>query len=219
MPETLRVKWSAVALVSTIVAVGSLVALVIVAATNGSEVLATVALALAILSFVVQLAATAFQAHETSSANVRAEQLNNQTLALLRSIETASAHLRETVAGQFDRVLTAALASAVPGAVGHRPGLDTEALADRIRSEVLDYVRTADVSGAADGPPQIPAPAQRAALTLAVGDEVSHPKFGYGTVVLVDGEGEKSEAVVDFKAVGEKRLLLAWAPLTRIFTH
>ena len=34
-------------------------------------------------------------------------------------------------------------------------------------------------------------------------------------VLLIDGEGEKAEAVVNFGSVGEKRLLLSWAPLEK----
>ena len=30
------------------------------------------------------------------------------------------------------------------------------------------------------------------------------------------GDGDKTEAVVHFRDVGEKRLLLSWAPLTKI---
>ena len=40
--------------------------------------------------------------------------------------------------------------------------------------------------------------------------------WGEGVVVSVAGEGDRSEAVVGFGSVGEKRLLLAWAPLERL---
>jgi DNA helicase-2/ATP-dependent DNA helicase PcrA len=52
-------------------------------------------------------------------------------------------------------------------------------------------------------------------LGLRVGDDVRHDKFGEGVVLDIDGTGDKAEAVVRFRDVGEKRLLLAWAPLTR----
>ena len=35
-------------------------------------------------------------------------------------------------------------------------------------------------------------------------------------ILDVIGDGDKAEAVVRFREAGEKRLLLAWAPLTRI---
>jgi DNA helicase II / ATP-dependent DNA helicase PcrA len=52
-------------------------------------------------------------------------------------------------------------------------------------------------------------------LGLKVGDDVVHGKFGEGVIIDVIGEGDKAEAVVRFPGVGEKRLLLAWAPLKK----
>jgi superfamily I DNA/RNA helicase len=54
-----------------------------------------------------------------------------------------------------------------------------------------------------------------AALGLKVGDDVRHSKWGEGVILDIEGEGDKAEAVVRFPTVGEKRLLLAWAPLQR----
>ncbi len=53
-------------------------------------------------------------------------------------------------------------------------------------------------------------------LGLHVGDDVTHEKFGEGVILDVIGEGDKAEAVVRFRDAGEKRLLLAWAPLQRV---
>ena len=53
-------------------------------------------------------------------------------------------------------------------------------------------------------------------LGLRVGDDVGHDKFGEGVIIDVIGEGDKAEAVVRFRDVGEKRLLLAWAPLKKL---
>ncbi len=52
-------------------------------------------------------------------------------------------------------------------------------------------------------------------LALRAGDDVVHAKWGEGVVLEVNGEGDKSEAVVQFPSVGEKRLLLSLAPLKR----
>ncbi|MGK2930550.1 MAG: ATP-dependent helicase [Acidimicrobiales bacterium] len=51
---------------------------------------------------------------------------------------------------------------------------------------------------------------------LRVGDDVSHATFGDGVIIDVEGSGEKAEATIRFAGVGEKRLLLSWAPLTKI---
>jgi DNA helicase-2/ATP-dependent DNA helicase PcrA len=52
-------------------------------------------------------------------------------------------------------------------------------------------------------------------LGLRVGDDVVHAKWGEGVVLDITGEGDKAEAMVRFPSVGEKQLLLAWAPLKR----
>ena len=52
-------------------------------------------------------------------------------------------------------------------------------------------------------------------LGLQAGDDVVHSAWGDGVVVSVGGTGDRAEAVVRFTKVGEKRLLLAWAPLVR----
>ena len=51
------------------------------------------------------------------------------------------------------------------------------------------------------------------AMVLAVGQRVSHDTFGLGTVVALAGEGDKSEATINFGQYGEKRLLLRYAPV------
>jgi DNA helicase-2/ATP-dependent DNA helicase PcrA len=53
-------------------------------------------------------------------------------------------------------------------------------------------------------------------LGLRVGDDVHHEKFGDGVIIDINGSGDKAEATVRFRDVGEKILLLAWAPLTRV---
>ena len=46
---------------------------------------------------------------------------------------------------------------------------------------------------------------------------MTHDAFGLGTVVRVEGEGEKSLAHVDFGAdLGVKRLLLRYAPVVKL---
>jgi DNA helicase II / ATP-dependent DNA helicase PcrA len=53
-------------------------------------------------------------------------------------------------------------------------------------------------------------------LGLRVGDDVHHDKFGDGVIVDITGSGDKAEARVQFRDVGEKTLLLSWAPLARV---
>jgi DNA helicase-2/ATP-dependent DNA helicase PcrA len=53
-------------------------------------------------------------------------------------------------------------------------------------------------------------------LGLRMGDDVRHGKWGDGVILEISGQGDKAEALVRFPSVGEKRLLLCWAPLERI---
>ncbi len=52
-------------------------------------------------------------------------------------------------------------------------------------------------------------------LGLKVGDDIMHGRYGEGRIVELVGEGDKTEAVVRFPSVGEKRFLLAWTPLKK----
>jgi DNA helicase-2/ATP-dependent DNA helicase PcrA len=58
--------------------------------------------------------------------------------------------------------------------------------------------------------------ATREVVSLAPGDRVSHDSFGLGTVVAVDGQGDKAQASVDFGSQGVKRLLLRYAPVEKL---
>jgi DNA helicase-2/ATP-dependent DNA helicase PcrA len=52
-------------------------------------------------------------------------------------------------------------------------------------------------------------------LALRTGETVVHARWGEGVVTETAGEGDKAEATVRFPGVGEKRLLLALAPVKR----
>jgi DNA helicase-2/ATP-dependent DNA helicase PcrA len=56
----------------------------------------------------------------------------------------------------------------------------------------------------------------RAVISVDVGDRVSHDAFGLGTVVEVNGAGDKAQATVDFGSGGTKRLVLRYAPLVKL---
>ena len=53
-------------------------------------------------------------------------------------------------------------------------------------------------------------------MVLEVGDRVSHDTFGLGTVVGVVGTGDRAEATINFGSLGEKRLLLRYAPVEKL---
>jgi len=52
--------------------------------------------------------------------------------------------------------------------------------------------------------------------SIAAGDTVMHDKWGEGVVVHVEGGGGDALATIRFDDVGEKRLLLSYAPLKKI---
>jgi len=82
-----------------------------------------------------------------------------------------------------------------------------------------DVVAAAARGGAADDPPRPPVTSGARgaeAIGLRVGDDVVHEVFGEGVILDLAGAGDAAEAVVHFRDAGEKRLLLAWAPLTRL---
>ena len=79
--------------------------------------------------------------------------------------------------------------------------------ASRRRGRVRAARRDRNAAGGARGAEQ---------LGLRIGDDVGHEKFGEGVIIDVIGEGDKAEAIIRFRDVGEKRLLLAWAPLQKL---
>jgi DNA helicase-2/ATP-dependent DNA helicase PcrA len=84
-------------------------------------------------------------------------------------------------------------------------GAGIDANKDRIVERALRGSRTGT------GPAQHGAEA----MGLKVGDDVVHATFGDGVILLIEGEGDKAETVIRFPGVGEKRLLLSWAPIKK----
>ncbi|WP_236046017.1 DNA helicase PcrA [Streptacidiphilus fuscans] len=56
----------------------------------------------------------------------------------------------------------------------------------------------------------------RPTVTLAVGDRVTHDRFGLGTVMAVSGPADDAKATIDFGAEGTKQLLLRYAPVEKL---
>ena len=62
--------------------------------------------------------------------------------------------------------------------------------------------------------PDLKSKAQHAPDEFTAGKTVEHPKFGRGKVVSTNGAGEEKIAVVNFDGIGEKKMFVAFAPLT-----
>jgi DNA helicase-2/ATP-dependent DNA helicase PcrA len=100
---------------------------------------------------------------------------------------------------------------------------------DEIPAELLTWER--ELSGAAAighrgqrpavaslaARPGVRSPGNRPVIPLADGDKVTHDTFGLGTVLRTMGEGDKTQAEVDFGGdTGVKRFLLRFAPLEKL---
>ncbi|CAN5707071.1 DNA helicase PcrA [soil metagenome] len=112
------------------------------------------------------------------------------------------------------------------GAPSHNPA---SRFLDELPAEVVDWRRTE-----ADQPRWSPRPSTPPAaggfsravspgrstggtvLSLEPGERVLHDSFGMGTVVALEGAGDRSVASVDFGSEGVKRLLLRYAPLQKL---
>jgi DNA helicase-2/ATP-dependent DNA helicase PcrA len=57
---------------------------------------------------------------------------------------------------------------------------------------------------------------RREVPSLSPGDRVLHDSFGMGSVVALDGVGDKAVASIDFGSQGVKRLLLRYAPVEKL---
>ena len=94
---------------------------------------------------------------------------------------------------------------------------------DEIPSELIEWkneTKSKSSSGSsglrrrtATAPPPRATGKKSSAMALEVGQRVSHDTFGLGTVTAVGGEGDKSEATINFGQYGEKQLLLRYAPV------
>lgn len=61
-----------------------------------------------------------------------------------------------------------------------------------------------------------PRPSAVGTPSFSPGDRVEHERFGKGLVTAVEGTGDDLRISVDFEAVGNKKLLLKFARLTKI---
>ncbi len=100
---------------------------------------------------------------------------------------------------------------------------------EELPGELIDWRRTESTGMTASGrPASTPAVARlastpgvrslgnRPVVHLEPGDRVTHDTFGLGTVVQVEGTGDKAMAHVDFRDEGTKRLLLRYAPVEKL---
>jgi DNA helicase-2/ATP-dependent DNA helicase PcrA len=105
------------------------------------------------------------------------------------------------------------------GAPQHNPA---SRFLEEIPGELLDWrreestVSSVPAVAAVAARPGARSPGNRVVVHLEPGDRVTHDTFGMGTVVAVEGAGERAVASIDFRAQGVKRLLLRYAPVEKL---
>lgn len=70
------------------------------------------------------------------------------------------------------------------------------------------------VGGVGTGNPLSGSKESAAAANLRIGQRVEHKKFGVGVILHAEGEGDRTRLLINFEGVGEKWLVLGFAPLT-----
>ncbi|WP_209886976.1 DNA helicase PcrA [Nocardia goodfellowii] len=99
---------------------------------------------------------------------------------------------------------------------GRRRGEDDGLERDWTRGNGWDDRRP----GIQDRGPRRPAPGKsthrNANLVLAVGDRVSHDKYGLGRVIEANGAGPAASALIDFGTAGKIRLMPQHAPIMKL---
>jgi DNA helicase-2/ATP-dependent DNA helicase PcrA len=83
---------------------------------------------------------------------------------------------------------------------------ERQARRDANRDRIVDQAIAAGERAVAAGP---------TGAQFKIGDDVIHGKWGEGVVLDLQGAGDKTEITVHFPEVGQKVLLLAWAPLKK----
>jgi len=117
--------------------------------------------------------------------------------------------LRASLPSRFLSEIPGELLETVPGSMSE-PGETRRYEADPDYSEYANRSRPASSARPAYGRP---AQSSRASRNPLVGTRVRHPKYGIGTILEVEGEGEDRKLTVSFQDYGAKKLIERYANL------
>ncbi len=149
--QNLRLSWRAVAITSFCTSIALAAVLVLVVRENNVDYLATLALALAVVTFVAQLIVFIAQTGASTQQVARAEELHGQTTQILASIVEKAEGTRQTVNYLNERVIGAAIAKALPssGAADNEVSRDDVAkrLTNLLTRQVEAQARPDNTSG------------------------------------------------------------------------
>lgn len=164
--EYFSVSPRSVAWVSAVFAIACLTTLAIVTSLAGSDALSTVALALAIIAFSIQIMVFIAQEKSASEQAKQSERLNAETRSLLTDIRATANSTAAMVGDQYRRVLEAALGGVAEASGAKSISQAESRLAENISralSEIptTESVRSPARAAAQDAtPPSPPRPAQ-----------------------------------------------------------
>lgn len=131
--QGLTLSWGWLSIALGVLASGSLGTLVVVTSIKNLDTLSTVALALAVISFAAQLIVTTVQSYQSS-------QVNADTKSALADMRATTSSLLTNQRDQFDKVLHAALTTAIPAAVQ-----DVEQNDDSVSDDALSADRISEL--------------------------------------------------------------------------
>jgi DNA helicase-2/ATP-dependent DNA helicase PcrA len=110
--------------------------------------------------------------------------------------------------------LTHAWSRSLFGATSYNP---PSRFLGEIPSELVRALEEDDTeTGGSVSPIRAAVDGRREPIEISAGDTVLHDRWGEGVVLAVSGRGSDAEATVRFEEVGEKHLLLAYAPLKKV---
>ena len=110
--------------------------------------------------------------------------------------------------------LTHAWSRSLFGATSYNP---PSRFLGEIPSELVRALEEDDTeTGSSVSPIRAAVDGRREPIEISAGDTVLHDRWGEGVVLAVSGRGSDAEATVRFEEVGEKHLLLAYAPLKKV---
>ncbi|MGH7426688.1 MAG: 3'-5' exonuclease, partial [Candidatus Methylomirabilales bacterium] len=81
-----------------------------------------------------------------------------------------------------------------------------------VPSDLMHLVGGERAAESRSSSPRYPDP-ERAAAAWRIGQEIAHERWGPGVITALEGAGERAQATIWFSEVGEKRLVLAYAPI------
>lgn len=129
--------------------------------------------------------------------------------------ESRALNARPGGAQRFGRRTQTTASSVSFGSAAHDPereGVNMKSALEQWR----ERKRQAQASGSAGFPNQIGTSIRdNGDLTLEPGDTIDHEDYGEGRVLRVTGTGTKQIAHVTFESVGERKLLIKLAPITK----